>query len=141
GRGGRRSGAVHERARRDLSWRSVDVDDRRAAQPARATGGRARARPRETVRAGDVARRRIVDAGPARISGRGARMRLIRYRDADGRIRAAHEDADGRAWLLEGDPFGTFSATTTPVTVTERLSPIVPTQIMGIGLNYRRHAQ
>jgi 2-keto-4-pentenoate hydratase/2-oxohepta-3-ene-1,7-dioic acid hydratase in catechol pathway len=68
-------------------------------------------------------------------------MRLIRTRDADGRIRAAHEDADGRAWLIEGDPFGTFSVTTTPVMVMERLSPIVPTQIMGIGLNYRRHAQ
>ena len=68
-------------------------------------------------------------------------MRLIRACDPDGHIRAAHEDADGRAWLIEGDLFGAFSVTATPVLVKERLSPIVPTQIMGIGLNYRRHAQ
>ena len=68
-------------------------------------------------------------------------MRLIRYRDPEGLVWSGREDADGRVWRIDGDPFGTFTVSHEAARVSERLAPIVPTQIMGIGLNYRRHAQ
>jgi 2-keto-4-pentenoate hydratase/2-oxohepta-3-ene-1,7-dioic acid hydratase in catechol pathway len=68
-------------------------------------------------------------------------MRLIRYRDPEGLSWSAHEDQDGQAWRIDGDPFGTFTVTSSAARIVHRLAPVVPTQIMGIGLNYRRHAE
>lgn len=68
-------------------------------------------------------------------------MRLIRYRDPDGVVWSAREDPDGSLWQIEGDPLGAFTVTSSPARVAQRLCPVVPTQIMGIGLNYRRHAE
>jgi 2-keto-4-pentenoate hydratase/2-oxohepta-3-ene-1,7-dioic acid hydratase in catechol pathway len=68
-------------------------------------------------------------------------MRLIRYLDPRGRICHGSEDADGRAWRLEGDPFAAFALTRAPAEIARRLAPIAPVQILGIGLNYRRHAE
>jgi 2-keto-4-pentenoate hydratase/2-oxohepta-3-ene-1,7-dioic acid hydratase in catechol pathway len=68
-------------------------------------------------------------------------MKLIRYLDGAGRVHAGSEARDGRTWRIEGDPFGAFSVTAEPADVARLLAPIVPTQILGIGLNYRRHAE
>lgn len=68
-------------------------------------------------------------------------MRIIRYQDAAGSIRFAREFAGGGALEIEGDLFGDFIVTTRPARIAARLAPIAPTQIMGIGLNYRRHAE
>ena len=68
-------------------------------------------------------------------------MRLIRYRDPEGLVWSAREDRDGSAWRIDGDPLGAFTVTAVAARIAERLAPVVPTQIMGIGLNYRRHAE
>jgi len=67
-------------------------------------------------------------------------MKLIRYRDPHGRTHFAHQVTGGIAHRIEGDPFGAFAITPERAEVAARLAPVVPTQIMGIGLNYRQHA-
>lgn len=42
---------------------------------------------------------------------------------------------------IEGDIYGAYKVTERPGRVAKLLAPIVPTQILCIGLNYRRHAQ
>ena len=68
-------------------------------------------------------------------------MRIIRYQDAQGAIRHAAQQPDGQAFDLAGDLFGSFEVTTTPARVAKLLAPVAPTAIIGIGLNYRRHAE
>jgi 2-keto-4-pentenoate hydratase/2-oxohepta-3-ene-1,7-dioic acid hydratase in catechol pathway len=68
-------------------------------------------------------------------------MRLIRYLDPQGRICNGNEDAEGRAWRVDGDPFGACTVTGAPAEIARRLAPLAPVQILGIGLNYRRHAE
>jgi len=63
-------------------------------------------------------------------------MKIIRYQDSSGRI--CH-GADGRR--IEGDVFGQHTVTTEKADVQKLLAPIVPVQILCIGLNYRGHAQ
>ena len=46
---------------------------------------------------------------------------------------------NGAARAVEGDIFGDFSVSAREVSG-QKLAPIVPTTIIGIGLNYRRHA-
>ena len=67
-------------------------------------------------------------------------MKLIRYRDSHGHAHWAHQVPGGIAHRIEGDPFGTFAITTDRADVAARLAPVMPAQIMGIGLNYRQHA-
>ncbi|MBA2667311.1 MAG: fumarylacetoacetate hydrolase family protein [Trueperaceae bacterium] len=67
-------------------------------------------------------------------------MKIIRYRAADETIAYAALGADGSARAIEGDPFGEHRLTDEVVEVGELLAPIDPTQIIGIGLNYKRHA-
>lgn len=68
-------------------------------------------------------------------------MNIVRYLDRAGRAHAGRENADGSVSRIEGDVFGTFTVTTGPADVVRRLAPVVPAQIMCIGLNYRRHAE
>jgi 2-keto-4-pentenoate hydratase/2-oxohepta-3-ene-1,7-dioic acid hydratase in catechol pathway len=68
-------------------------------------------------------------------------MKFMRYRDAQGRIHFAHEMTGGIAHRIEGDPFGAFAITQERAQIAARLAPLAPTQIMGIGLNYRQHAE
>jgi len=67
-------------------------------------------------------------------------MKLIRYLDRSGHTHYGSEQADGTALRLNGDIFGTYSITTERADVAKLLAPIVPTQILCIGLNYRQHA-
>jgi 2-keto-4-pentenoate hydratase/2-oxohepta-3-ene-1,7-dioic acid hydratase in catechol pathway len=67
-------------------------------------------------------------------------MRLIRYQDSANRIAHGWQAADGAYYRISGDIFGTYSATEQPADVAKLLAPIVPSGILCIGLNYRRHA-
>lgn len=68
-------------------------------------------------------------------------MKLIRYLDGSGNEHYAAETAPGQYNLIEGDLFGPRKITQTPAAVARLLSPLAPVQIMGVGLNYRRHAE
>ena len=68
-------------------------------------------------------------------------MKILRYRDRDGRIQLAKMEPDGTAFRIDGDLMQAFAATNEPADIAARLAPLQPTQIMGIGLNYRRHAE
>ncbi|MDA0700260.1 MAG: fumarylacetoacetate hydrolase family protein [bacterium] len=67
-------------------------------------------------------------------------MKIIRCRAADRTITYAALGADGSARAIEGDLFGEYRLTGRLVDVVERLAPVAPTQVIGIGLNYKRHA-
>jgi 2-keto-4-pentenoate hydratase/2-oxohepta-3-ene-1,7-dioic acid hydratase in catechol pathway len=67
-------------------------------------------------------------------------MKIIRCRAADRTITYAALGDDGTARAIEGDPFGEHRVTDDVVEVGELLAPIEPTQVIGIGLNYKRHA-
>jgi 2-keto-4-pentenoate hydratase/2-oxohepta-3-ene-1,7-dioic acid hydratase in catechol pathway len=47
---------------------------------------------------------------------------------------------DGRTHGVEGDLLGRYRITEQPVTPTRMLAPVMPTNVIGIGLNYRKHA-
>lgn len=67
-------------------------------------------------------------------------MKLIRYADPQNQVHYAAEQPDGSALRLSGDPFGIHSLTTDHAVIARLLAPVIPTQILCIGLNYRQHA-
>jgi 2-keto-4-pentenoate hydratase/2-oxohepta-3-ene-1,7-dioic acid hydratase in catechol pathway len=68
-------------------------------------------------------------------------MRIIRYEDKGRNIGYAAQQADGSALKLDGDVFAGPQLTRETADVARVLAPIVPTSIICIGLNYRRHAE
>jgi 2-keto-4-pentenoate hydratase/2-oxohepta-3-ene-1,7-dioic acid hydratase in catechol pathway len=68
-------------------------------------------------------------------------MQIIRYLDPNGQEKYASLQVDGTAREISGDIFGDFSVTGEVAAVTKRLAPIVPTNLLCIGLNYRHHAE
>jgi 2-keto-4-pentenoate hydratase/2-oxohepta-3-ene-1,7-dioic acid hydratase in catechol pathway len=67
-------------------------------------------------------------------------MKIIRYHDSAGETRYAQQ-SENRFLGLEGDPWQGFVATEREIQVKKLLAPVVPSQILCIGLNYRHHAQ
>jgi 2-keto-4-pentenoate hydratase/2-oxohepta-3-ene-1,7-dioic acid hydratase in catechol pathway len=67
-------------------------------------------------------------------------MKIIRYQDRSGNIRHAALQTDGTALQLTGDIWNSPQVTGQKADVARLLSPIVPSSIICIGLNYRRHA-
>ncbi|MEN6459289.1 MAG: fumarylacetoacetate hydrolase family protein [Thermoguttaceae bacterium] len=67
-------------------------------------------------------------------------MKIIRYLDPDRQPQYAALQPDGASLEIEGDIFGQYSVTGRSANVVKLLAPIAPSNIMGIGLNYRRHA-
>jgi 2-keto-4-pentenoate hydratase/2-oxohepta-3-ene-1,7-dioic acid hydratase in catechol pathway len=67
-------------------------------------------------------------------------MKIIRYRDPAGKIHYGAEQADGSARRIAGDVFGTHEVTADKASIAKLLAPVAPTQILGVGLNYRHHA-
>lgn len=55
-------------------------------------------------------------------------------------MRYAEERADG-AFEIDGDLFGDYSVSDRSADVAKKLAPVVPPDILCIGLNYRRHAE
>lgn len=68
-------------------------------------------------------------------------MKTIRYQDKDGIIGYAALQADGSALKLTGDLYTGLLSTDEVAEVTKLLAPLVPTAILCIGLNYRKHAE
>jgi len=67
-------------------------------------------------------------------------MRIIRYLDPNHQIRYAAQQPDGNAKEIAGDVFGQFSVTEQQAAVHKLLAPVMPSNLLCIGLNYRRHA-
>ena len=67
-------------------------------------------------------------------------MRIIRHLGPTGPAYAALQP-DGSAREISGDLFGSFHATDRSVRPGKLLAPVVPPNILAIGLNYRRHAE
>ena len=68
-------------------------------------------------------------------------MKIVRFQDRRGATRHGVLHAGGATTLLAGDVFGDARDTGEPAEVAKLLSPIEPTAIVCIGLNYIRHAQ
>ncbi|MBP6508500.1 MAG: fumarylacetoacetate hydrolase family protein [Opitutaceae bacterium] len=66
-------------------------------------------------------------------------MKIIRHLTTDGPAFAALQN-DGSAREITGDIYGDYRLTGKTITPGKLLAPIVPTQILCIGLNYRQHA-
>lgn len=72
-------------------------------------------------------------------------MRIQRYRDPQGALHHAQLHDDGSQERLVGDPFGPealdgLRPTGEAAQVAQLLAPVAPRAILGIGVNYRRHA-
>jgi 2-keto-4-pentenoate hydratase/2-oxohepta-3-ene-1,7-dioic acid hydratase in catechol pathway len=67
-------------------------------------------------------------------------MKIIRYLDRAGLIHFGSEQLDGSALRIKGDIYGKHRVTTDRAQVAKLLAPVIPTQILCIGLNYRQHA-
>jgi len=68
-------------------------------------------------------------------------MRIARIVDAENKQRLVCEETDGGYTAVTGDPLGPWEKTGETVAVKSWLSPVSPTTIMCIGLNYRKHAE
>ena len=68
-------------------------------------------------------------------------MRIIRYLDFRGQERYGALCEDGSANELSGDLSSGLKSVNRPADVRKLLAPLVPSNIFGIGLNYRRHAE
>jgi 2-keto-4-pentenoate hydratase/2-oxohepta-3-ene-1,7-dioic acid hydratase in catechol pathway len=68
-------------------------------------------------------------------------MRIIRYLDRELRTHYGSEDKGGTVRRIQGDLFGDWAVTAAEAEVSKLLAPVAPTQVFGIGLNYRKHAE
>lgn len=66
-------------------------------------------------------------------------MRIIRHLSPRGPAYAALQP-DGSAREITGDLYGDFRVTDRPVQPGKLLAPVVPTNLLCIGLNYKKHA-
>jgi 2-keto-4-pentenoate hydratase/2-oxohepta-3-ene-1,7-dioic acid hydratase in catechol pathway len=67
-------------------------------------------------------------------------MKIIRYQDSRRNVAYAAQLADGTARKLTGDLYGALEVTPETAEIAALLAPVVPSSIICIGLNYRRHA-
>jgi 2-keto-4-pentenoate hydratase/2-oxohepta-3-ene-1,7-dioic acid hydratase in catechol pathway len=67
-------------------------------------------------------------------------MRIIRHLTPSGPAYAALQ-SDGSAREIAGDILGSYRVTDQAVTPGKLLAPLVPTNILCIGLNYKKHAE
>ena len=67
-------------------------------------------------------------------------MHIIRYQDPQGAVHYGSQKPDGAAVRCTGDLYAGLHETGEKAEVAKLLAPLVPTQILCIGLNYRHHA-
>jgi 2-keto-4-pentenoate hydratase/2-oxohepta-3-ene-1,7-dioic acid hydratase in catechol pathway len=67
-------------------------------------------------------------------------MKILRHLSPEGPAYAALQP-DGTAVRIEGDLFGAYRMTGDKVPLGRPLAPVSPSNILGIGLNYRKHAE
>ena len=68
-------------------------------------------------------------------------MRLVRYVSSTNQIQYGTQHEGGGITRLDGDILGTYRDTGAKADVAKLLAPLVPRNILCIGLNYRRHAE
>jgi 2-keto-4-pentenoate hydratase/2-oxohepta-3-ene-1,7-dioic acid hydratase in catechol pathway len=68
-------------------------------------------------------------------------MKIIRYEDPQGNVHFGQVHDAARVTRLEGDLYSGLSDTGQAADVAKRLAPLVPVDILCIGLNYRKHAE
>lgn len=68
-------------------------------------------------------------------------MKIIRYLDVDGNVSFGQLHPDNSLERLEGDLFGALIPAGGRIAPFKPLAPLVPAAILGIGLNYRKHAE
>ncbi len=68
-------------------------------------------------------------------------MRMVRFATSGGDVFYGEDQGDGRALVLEGDPYAGFGSPGRELAIDRRLAPIEPVNIFCIGLNYRAHAE
>ncbi len=68
-------------------------------------------------------------------------MKIIRYLDSRQEVKYASLRPDETALEIAGDVFGRFTVTEKKADVAKLLAPVVPSSLLCIGLNYRRHAK
>jgi 2-keto-4-pentenoate hydratase/2-oxohepta-3-ene-1,7-dioic acid hydratase in catechol pathway len=68
-------------------------------------------------------------------------MKIARFLLPDGRTGHGELRPDGSAAVIEGDLFGSWSVSTEVISGFKLLAPVSPVNIIGIGLNYRKHAE
>ena len=68
-------------------------------------------------------------------------MKILRYLDSLGQTRYGVRQPDGETLTLDGDLYGDFRVGGQPADVQKLLAPVQPAAIIGIGLNYRFHAE
>ncbi|MGB8464953.1 MAG: fumarylacetoacetate hydrolase family protein, partial [Terrimicrobiaceae bacterium] len=68
-------------------------------------------------------------------------MKIIRYLDDQDNEHYGAEGEGGSAFELSGTLLSGLKPTNRPANVRKLLAPLRPSQIFGIGLNYRRHAE
>ena len=66
-------------------------------------------------------------------------MRIVRFQSI-GKIHLGQQIDDRTALRIEGDLFGAYRVTDETLKIEKLLAPLVPTDILCIGLNYREHA-
>jgi 2-keto-4-pentenoate hydratase/2-oxohepta-3-ene-1,7-dioic acid hydratase in catechol pathway len=67
-------------------------------------------------------------------------MRIARYLDSREQVKFAAQQPDGTALEIAGDILGDFQPTDKPADLKKLLAPLVPSAVLCIGLNYRKHA-
>lgn len=68
-------------------------------------------------------------------------MNIIRFLDASGKIQYGERVDERTARLIKGNIFEAFNTTDNIVKTEKLLAPVVPINILCIGLNYRHHAK
>lgn len=68
-------------------------------------------------------------------------MKIVRYLDPKDTVRYGILAPDGSVMSCKGDPFTGLQPTGKKAELAKLLAPVMPTQILCIGLNYRRHAE
>ena len=66
-------------------------------------------------------------------------MRIVRFQ-SNGKIHTGKQIDNTTALRIEGDVFGSYRITDEALKIEKLLAPIVPVDILCIGLNYREHA-
>ncbi|MEM8668950.1 MAG: fumarylacetoacetate hydrolase family protein [Planctomycetota bacterium] len=68
-------------------------------------------------------------------------MKFVRYQDSTDTIHYGCLHAGDQVTRVEGDIFGHWSDTGEAADIEKHLSPVIPRDIICIGLNYRKHAE
>lgn len=67
-------------------------------------------------------------------------MRIVRFLSG-GKVHTGRQIDPTKAERIDGDLFGSWRVTQEQLTIDKLLAPLVPTDILCIGLNYREHAK